>query len=76
MLCFRKFLLAKKCMDEREGEISRIPSKKFCLVVPKIFVGQPFRVSLISSIEKLYASEGYVTILCRNFFVSQNRKIS
>ena len=21
MLCFRKFLLAKKCMDEREGEI-------------------------------------------------------
>ena len=29
MLCFRKFLVAKKCMDEREGEISRIPSKFF-----------------------------------------------
>ena len=39
--------------------------------------GESFSVSLISGIEKLYASEGYVTILifCRIFFVSQCRKI-
>ena len=67
MLCFRKFLVAKKFMDEREGEISRFPSKIFCLTVPKNFVGQPFRLSLISSIENFYASEGYVTIFCRIF---------
>ena len=35
--------------------------------MPKYFVGQPFRVSLISGIGKFYASEGYVTIFCRNF---------
>ena len=47
MLCFRKLLLAKKFMDKREGEVSRFPSKKFCLTVPKKFLGEPFRVSLI-----------------------------
>ena len=30
--------------------------------MPKNIVGQAFRVVLISGIEKLYASEGYVTI--------------
>ena len=58
------------------GGCQDTPSKIPCLTVPKIFVGQPFRVSLISSIQIFYASEGYVTIFCRNFFVSQNRKIS
>ena len=33
-------------------------------------------MSLISGIEKLYASEGYVTIFRRNFFVSLCRKTS
>ena len=47
MLCFRKLLVAKKFMDKREGEVSRFPSKNFCLTVPKKFVGEPFRVSLI-----------------------------
>ena len=46
-------------------------SKIFCLTVPKNFVGEPFSVSLLSGIERFYASESYVTILCRNFFVSQ-----
>ena len=64
MLCFRKFLVAKKFMDKREREVSRFPSKKFCLTVPKNFVGEPFSVSLHSGIEKFYASEGYVTIFC------------
>ena len=43
------------------------PSNFFCLTVAKNFVGQPFSVSLISGIEKFYASEGFVTIFCRNF---------
>ena len=30
-------------------------------------VGEPFRVSLISGIEKIYASEGYVTIFVEIF---------
>ena len=42
-------------------------SELFCLTVAKKIVGQPFRVSLISGIEKFYASEGYVTIFCRTF---------
>ena len=49
------------------GECQDIPSKISCLTVPKNFVGQPFRVSLVSSIKNFYASEGYVTIFCRNF---------
>ena len=36
--------------------------------MPKNFVGEPSSVSLISGIERFYASESYVTILCRNFF--------
>ena len=53
-----------------EGEEQGFLWKIFHLTVPKKFVGEPFRVSLISGIEKFYASEGYVTIFCRNFFVS------
>ena len=75
MLRFRKFLVAKKFMDKREREVSRFPSKKFCLTVPKNFVGEPFSVSLISGIEKFYASEGYVTIFCRNFLSRSTEKL-
>ena len=42
-------------------------SELFCLTVAKKFVGEPFRVSLISGIEKIYASECYVTISVENF---------
>ena len=49
------------------GEYQVFPSKVFCLTVPKNLLGQPFRVSLISGIEKFYASEDYVTIFCRYF---------
>ena len=77
MLCFRKFLVAKKFMDDKGGgEYQKFPSKIFCLTVPKNFVGEPFSVSLISGIEKFYASEGYITIFRRKFFVSQYRYIS
>ena len=44
------------------GEYQDCPSKTFCLTLPKNFVGEPFRVSLSSGMEKFYASERYVTI--------------
>ncbi len=53
MLCFRKLLAAKNFMDKKAGEYQDFPSKFFCLTVPKIFVGEPFSVSLISGIEKI-----------------------
>ena len=58
------------------GKYQEFPSKIFCLSVPKKFIGEPYRLSLISGIEKFYASEGYVTIFRRKFFVAQYRNIS
>ena len=37
-------------------------------------LGEAFSVSLISGIEKIHAQEGYNTIFCPNFYVSQYRK--
>ena len=74
MLCFRKFPVAKKFMDKRGGSINSFRRKFFCLTVPKNFVWETFNVSLISGIEKIFASEGYVTIFCQTFFVSQCQK--
>ena len=69
MLCFRKFPVAKKFMDKRGGgKYPDFPSKVFCLTVPKIFVGEPFSVSLIWGVEKICDSEGYVTIFLRIVF--------
>ena len=71
VLCFRKFLVANWFMDKREGEVSRFSFEIFfCIAVPTKFVGEPFRVSLISGIEKFYAKKGYVTIFCRIFFLA------
>ena len=53
LCCFRKFLVANKFMD-KQGEYQKFPSKNFCLTVPRNFVGEPFGVSLISGIKKLY----------------------
>ena len=44
--------------------------------MPKDFVEEPFSLSLISGIGKIYASEEYVTIFPRKLFVSKCRKIS
>ena len=39
VVCFRKFPVAKKFMDKREGEVSRFTFENFlCLTVPKKFV--------------------------------------
>ena len=48
-------------------EYQAFPSKFFCPTVSKNFVGQPFKMSLISGIEKFYASEGYVNFFRRIF---------
>ena len=58
----------------RRGEYQYFQSKNFCLTLPKNFVEEPFSVSLISGIEKVYASDGYLTIFRRSFIVSQYRK--
>ena len=60
MLCFRKFLVPKKFMDKR-GVIQDFRSKISCHTVPKTSVGQTYRVSLISGIEKIlsYSAENF-----------------
>ena len=45
-----------------EGEYQDFPSKIFCLTVPKNVIGEHFRVSLTSGIEKFYVAEVYVTL--------------
>ena len=59
----------RKSLDERVGgsECQTFRWKILCLTVPEFFVGQTFRVSLLSGLEKFYASEGYVINFCRNF---------
>ena len=53
MLCFRKFLVAKKFTDKREGEVSRFPSKIFFLTVPKHIIEEPF----CAEFQKIFGSE-------------------
>ena len=67
MLCFRKLLVAKILWIRGGGGVTKIPSKISCLKVPKDFVEEPFSLSLVSGIEKIYGSEGYVTILRLKF---------
>ena len=76
--CLTKILVSKKLwrLTGGGGEFHNFLSKIFCLTVPKNFVGEPFSVSLFSGIERFCASESYVTIVCRNFFVSQCRNNS
>ena len=71
----------RKSSDERTGgaggvaECQNLPSKVSCITVPEIFVRKIFRVSLLSALEKTYASEGYITIFCRNFLYHSAEKI-
>ena len=74
--CVSENFWYQKMLGKREGGYHDFLSKLFCLTVPKNFVREPFSVSLIAGIEKFYASEGYVTIFRRKFFVSQYRNIS
>ena len=58
------------------AECQNFPSKISCLTVPEFSVRQTFRVSINYGLENFYDSEGYVTIFCRNFFVSHGQKYS
>ena len=58
------------------GGVSRFSVENFLCRSAKNFIGEPFSVSLNSGIEKLYASDAYVTIFRRKNFVSQYRNIS
>ena len=57
VLCFGKFPVAKKFLDEKDGagEYQKFLLKTFCLTVPKKIVEKPCSVSLISGIVKICA---------------------
>ena len=67
MLCFRKFQVAKKFMDRREG-IIKISRENFCILVPKKLVGQPFSLPLNSSIEKIFCFRGLYHVFLSKIF--------
>ena len=48
----------RKSSEKRRGEYQDIPSKIFCLTVPKISTGESFTVALISGIEKVWIRVG------------------
>ncbi len=75
MLCFRKSPAAKNIMDKRG--LQDFLSETFCLTVPKITVGESFRLSLISGIEKIWTRVGgSIKIFRRKCFVSECRIVS
>ena len=47
------------------GEYQDFPSKIFCLTVPKLSVGKPVSVSLISGIEKVWIRGGGGVVVSR-----------
>ena len=52
-------------------------SKIICLTEPKIFVGEPFGVSLVLGTEKVFEKKGGGFMIFRRIiFVSQCRKFS
>ena len=53
------FSYGKKFKDNRWGVSAYSVENCFCLKVPKKFVGEPFSVSLISGIEKVWRRGGY-----------------
>ena len=62
-----KLGIEKNWMRGWGGECQEVPSRVSGLELLKNFVGQTFSVSITSGIEKVYASEGYVSIFCQNF---------
>ena len=73
LYCFTTFGCRKSFEKRGGGDYQDFLSKIFFLTVPKKFVREPIRVSLISGMEKFFASAGYVTTFdfLSKFFVSQ-----
>ena len=66
LCCVSEKFCYRKCLwISGRGKYQDFPSKVFCLTVPKKIVGEPFSVSLFSGVEKVYASEGFVTTFRR-----------
>ena len=59
-----------------EGGVTIFSVEIFLSQSAKKFRGGTFSLSLFSGIEEIYASEGFVTIFRRSFFVSQYRNMS
>ena len=55
---------------DKKGEYEDFSSKVFCLTVLKSFVGEPFRVSLISGTEN-FMLQRVLSRFLSYFFVSQ-----
>ena len=76
MLCFRNYPVAKKSMDNREGEVSKFSFENFLSHSAEKNRRGPFRESLIFGSRKILCFKG----LCHDFpskiFVSQYRNIS
>ena len=72
--CFRKFGVLEKFMHNRGYH--NFLTKKFGLVVPKIFVGIPSMIQKVWGIGKFLCIIGGITCFRRKFFVSQCWKIS
>ena len=71
---FQKFPEAKKFMDKREWEVSRFSVENFLSHSAAKIRWATFRVSLISGIDKFYASEGNVTVSVDCFCLTEPKK--
>ena len=65
----------RKSLDKRGGRASRFSVEIFFITLPKNFVGEPFRVSLVSGTEKVLIREGGIKIFRRKGLVSHCQKI-
>ena len=65
---FQKLSGSEKKVMDKKGGASRFSVESFLSNSAEKFVVEPFSVSLISGTEKIYASQGYLTIFRRKFF--------
>ena len=72
MLCFGKISGGEKVYGKEGGgrSVEKSRRKTFCLKLANHSIGEPFNLSLVSGIENIYASEGYITTFRRKLFVS------
>ena len=61
LCCVPESFWYRKNLGITRGAITILRRKRFCLTVPKNFVGEPFSVPLFLGIDKFNASEGFVS---------------
>ena len=72
---FQKNSGSEKAYKNGGGGVSNVSVEKFLSQSAEKFRRGIFCLSVISGIERIYASKGYVTIFRPSFFVSQYRNI-